>query len=185
MPLLPHLIDLGKELAHFSTTVVRVVPSPPAHRYGVEEHDNLHGHDRKDIDGCHVVSRNGGRHLGGSADEDEEDEVGREEDILRIMWRACWYVIETIQERVQLSVEMEEQERLRAANGGNGGGGPGSMPPPYSMSKISREGYREGEETYVVYEQYEGHELESFDGFNRGYDSDDESFGLQSGHDLM
>ncbi|KAG0290308.1 hypothetical protein BGZ96_006177 [Linnemannia gamsii] len=185
MPLLPHLIDLGKELAHFSTTVVRVVPPPPAHRYGVEVNAGLHGHDGKNVNVGHLSSSNGGRCLGGSADEDEEDEAEREEDILRVMWRACWDVIETIQERVQLSVEMEEQERLRAADGGNGGGGPGTILPPYSMSKISREGYREGEETYVVYEQYEGHELESFDGFNRGYDSDDESFGQQSGHDLM
>jgi hypothetical protein len=183
MPLLPHLIDLGKELAHFSTTVVRVVPPPPAHRFGVdEEDDDMLRHDGKDVNGSHVERNNGGRSLGGSADDDEEDEVGREEDILRVMWRACWDVIETIQERVQLSVEMEEEERRRAVNGG---GGPGAIPPPYSMSKISREGYREGEETYVVYEQYEGHELESFDGFNRGYDSDDESFGQQSGHDLM
>ncbi|KAF9156142.1 hypothetical protein BG015_007040 [Linnemannia schmuckeri] len=174
MPLLPHLIDLGKELAHFSTTVVRVVP-PPAHNYGVDVHDN----GGKDVDV--LGSSNGGRR-GGTADEDEEDEK-EEEDILRIMWRACWDVIETIQERVQLSVEMEEEERIRASNGGNGGGG--TMPPPYSMSKISREGYREGEETYVVYEQYEGHELESFDGYNRGYDSDDESFGQHSGQEQM
>ncbi|KAG0081732.1 hypothetical protein BGZ90_005375 [Linnemannia elongata] len=169
MPLLPHLIDLGKELAHFSTTVVRVVPPP---------NRNYDGGDGKEVD---VLDSSNGARRGGTADDDEEDEE-EEEDILRIMWRACWNVIETIQERVQLSVEMEEEERLRASNGGNGGGG--SMPPPYSMSKISREGYREGEETYVVYEQYEGHDLESFDGLNRGYDSDEESFGQHSGHDL-
>lgn len=174
MPLLPHLIDLGKELAHFSTTVVRVVPPPTQNYVGGGGHD----HDGKYVD---VLDSSNGARRGGTADDDEEDEED-EADILRIMWRACWDVIETIQERVQLSVEMEEEERLRASNGGNGGG---SMPPPYSMNKISREGYREGEETYVVYEQYEGHDLESFDGLNRGYDSDDESFGHHSGHDLM
>ncbi|KAK3847451.1 MAG: hypothetical protein J3R72DRAFT_165095 [Linnemannia gamsii] len=167
MPLLPHLIDLGKELAHFSTTVVRVVPPPP-HNY----EDNARDHDGKDVEDAD--DRNGGSGRGGGNGEEDE-----EEDILRVMWRACWDVIATIQERVQLSVEMEEEERLRAVNGG-------TMPPPYSSThKISREGFREGEETYVVYEQYEGHEHESFDGYNRGYDSDDESFGQHSGHDLM
>ncbi|KAG0280142.1 hypothetical protein BGZ95_011139 [Linnemannia exigua] len=167
MPLLPHLIDLGKELAHFSTTVVRVVPPPP-HNY----EDNIHDQDGKDAENAN--DRNGESGRGGENGGDDD-----EEDILRIMWRACWDVIATIQERVQLSVEMEEEERLRAVNGG-------TMPPPYSSThKISREGFQEGEETYVVYEQYEGHEHESFDGYNRGYDSDDESFGQQSGHDLM
>ncbi|KAF9909913.1 hypothetical protein EC991_007716 [Linnemannia zychae] len=165
MPLLPHLIDLGKELAHFSTTVVRVVPPPP-HNY----EDDVQDQDGKDV--VVVGDRNG---QGGNGEDQEE------EDILRVIWRACWDIIATIQERVQLSVEMEEEERLRAVNGG-------TMPPPYSSSsthKISREGFREGEETYVVYEQYEGTEHESFDGYNRGYDSDDESFGQQSGHDLI
>ncbi|KAF9934878.1 hypothetical protein FBU30_010145 [Linnemannia zychae] len=174
MPMLPHLIDLGKELAHFSTTVVRVVP-PPTQSYD----DGAHDQDGKDVDGFD-------RNEGGGNGEDEGDE----NDILRVMWRACWDVIETIQERVQLSVEMEEK-RLRAMGGsnngemGSGGGRGNMMPPPYSISKISREGYREGEETYVVYEQYEGHEHESFESYNRGYDSDDESFGQHSGHDLM
>ncbi|KAG0379177.1 hypothetical protein BGX24_001467 [Mortierella sp. AD032] len=167
MPLLPHLIDLGKELAHFSTTVVRVVPPPPQNY-----EDNAHYHDGKDVEDADDRNGISGRG-GGNGEEDEE------EDILRVMWRACWGVIATIQERVELSVEMEEEERRRAVNGG-------TMPPPYSSThKISREGFREGEETYVVYEQYEGHEHESFDGYNRGYDSDDESFGQHSGHDLM
>ncbi|KAF9124230.1 hypothetical protein BGW39_008339 [Mortierella sp. 14UC] len=168
MPLLPHLIDLGKELAHFSTTVVRVIPPPPPQNH----EDDVQDQDEKDV--VVVGDKNGGGR-GGNGENQEE------EDILRIMWRACWDVIATIQERVQLSVEKEEKELLRAFNGG-------TTPPPYNSSSthtISREGFREGEETYVVYEQYEGTEHESFDGYNRGYDSDDDSFGQQSGHDLM
>ncbi|KAF9096390.1 hypothetical protein BGX23_011464 [Mortierella sp. AD031] len=177
MPLLPHLIDLGKELAHFSTTVVRVVPPPPPPPHHYEDDDDVDdGQDQQD--GKDVGNRNGGGRRGNRNVERAEDE---DEDILRVMWRACWDVIETIQERVQISVELEEAERLQA----NGGIGGGMMPPPYGASKISREGYREGEETYVVYEQYEGHEHESFDGYRGGYDSDEESFGQHSGHDLM
>ncbi|KAG0349200.1 hypothetical protein BG004_000855 [Podila humilis] len=166
LPLLPHLIDLGKELSHFSTTVARVVPPWPS-----TESEGKAERPQADQNG-------GGRRTTEDCDEGEFDD-----DVLIRVGRVCWELIETIQERVELSVEMEQEERRRAAqgfnnNGGSGGGGYNSK------SKISREGSRDGEESYFVYEheqehdQVNDHDYESFEGYGgRGsYDSEDESF---------
>ncbi|KAG0087869.1 hypothetical protein BGZ92_006893 [Podila epicladia] len=170
LPLLPHLIDLGKELSHFSTTVARVVPQWPA--LYKEQGDNVAG----------------GANDNGDEDHDDEEEVVVDEDILRRVGRACWDIIETIQDRVEYSVQMEEQERRRAAQGyhGNNNYGSGNNVGVYSKSKVSREGSRDGEESYFVYEhdhQANDHDCESFEGYGRGsYDSEDESL-EHSGHE--
>ncbi|KAF9190279.1 hypothetical protein BGZ50_000310 [Haplosporangium sp. Z 11] len=131
MPLLPHLIDLGKELAHFTTTVARIVPPPPQ---GYEEE---------------YEGENNGRH----DETDEDDLLGGEDSILRNVGRVCWEIVATINERVQLSLDLE----------------------------VSREGSRDGEDSYVVYEHDDGNEndIESFDGYGRGFDSDNESLERQ------
>ncbi|KAI7821556.1 hypothetical protein BC939DRAFT_205245 [Gamsiella multidivaricata] len=177
MLLLPHLIDLGKELAHFTTTVARVVPPwPPMYD---EEEESREEQNPKN------KGRNGNNSEHQRLQELENQGAEGEEDIIRKVGRVCWDVIQTIQARVELSVQLEQEERLRAA-AATGGAGPG-MVQGYSKGKISREGFRDGEESYVVYEHYDGHdpETESFDGYGREYDSDDESFGQRSQHDMI
>ncbi|KAK3814447.1 MAG: Rho GTPase activation protein, partial [Benniella sp.] len=199
MPLLPHLIDLGKELAHFTTTVARVIPPWPQQqdaekvhlvKEAVEESNGLSQHELR----RRLMEGNLRDDINGRGDDGDDDHG----DILRKVGRACWDVIETIQERVELSVEVEQEERrlaaqamaaqVHAANGGIGegiglgvSGGIGMQ--GFPKGKPSREGSRDGEESYVVYEHYENHDLEaeSFDGYTRGYDSDDEQ---RSAHDL-
>jgi hypothetical protein len=203
MPLLPHLIDLGKELAHFTTTVARVIPP--------WRHSSFEQAQRQDAGKVHLVKEAVEESNGASQHElrrrlvegnPRDDINGRGDDgdddhgnILRRVGRACWDVIETIQERVELSVEVEQEERrlaamaaqVHAANGGvvegiglGVSGGTGMQ--GYPKGKTSREGSRDGEESYVVYEHYESHDLEaeSLDGCTRSYDSDDEQ---RSAHD--
>ncbi|KAF9282760.1 hypothetical protein BGZ74_002086 [Mortierella antarctica] len=174
LPLLPHLIDLGKELSHFSTTVARVVPQWPALYKGK------------------VDSAAGGANDDEDDDEDNEEEVVVDKDILRRVGRVCWDIIETIQNRVECSVQMEEAERRRAAQGYHGSnnnnnyGSGNNIGGMYGKSKVSREGSRDGEESYFVYEHdhhANDHDCESFEGYGRGsYDSEDESF-EHSGHE--
>ncbi|KAF9214660.1 hypothetical protein BGZ59_003298 [Podila verticillata] len=172
LPLLPHLIDLGKELSHFSTTVARVVPPWPAQYKGGK-----------------VDSAAGGANDGEEDDDDKEIEE-HNEDILRRVGRVCWDIIETIQERVELSVEMEQEERRRAAQGyNNGSSNTGNSGGVYGKGKVSREGSRDGEESYFVYEHdyhANDHDYESFEGYGReSYDSEDESFehsGYENNH---
>ncbi|KAI1295006.1 hypothetical protein EDD11_008058, partial [Mortierella claussenii] len=206
MPLLPHLIDLGKELAHFTTTVARVTQLYPhddsadAGPYGHESQEDplTKGRGNNGALNSHsFMTSQQPTYPQGNPKEYEP------EDILRVVARACWDIIETIQERVELSVELEQEERLQAAvaavaavggslPGGMAGGGGGANVGPmmyaqFAKSKVSREGSRDGEESYVVYE-HEGPDLdaESIDGYGRGvYDSDDESFGQQSAHELL
>ncbi|KAF9320931.1 hypothetical protein BG003_004213 [Podila horticola] len=171
LPLLPHLIDLGKELSHFSTTVARVVPQWPAQYKGKVDSAAGGANDDEDYD-------------------EEEEVVVEEEDILRRVGRVCWDIIETIQDRVELSVQMEEEERRRAAQGyhnGNHNNSSSNNGGVYGKSKVSREGSRDGEESYFVYEhdhQANDHDYESFEGYGRGsYDSEDESF-EHSGYEI-
>ncbi|KAF9327462.1 hypothetical protein BG006_009244, partial [Podila minutissima] len=174
LPLLPHLIDLGKELSHFSTTVARVVPQWPALYKGK------------------VDSAAGGANDDENDGHDDEEEVVVDKDILRRVGRVCWDIIETIQNRVEYSVQMEEAERRRAAQGYHGSndnnnyGSGNNVGGVYGKSKVSREGSRDGEESYFVYEHdhhANDHDCESFEGYGRGsYDSEDESF-EHSGHE--
>lgn len=168
LPLLPHLIDLGKELSHFSTTVARVVPPWPAQYKGGK------------VDSA----------AGGANDEDEDDDDEKveehDEDILRRVGRVCWDIIETIQERVELSVEMERRAAQGYNNGNDNNGNSGGV---YGKSKVSREGSRDGEESYFVYEHdhlANDNDFESLEGYGRGsYDSEDESFeysGYENNH---
>lgn len=206
MPLLPHLIDLGKELAHFTTTVARVIPPWPRSSYENEqqpEGGNGEGAEEKAPSGSVTprheqdqrprprprIKTDIARSVSGARDNDVDNG-----DILRLIGRTCWDVIETIQERVELSVQMEQEERLLAAQastqaqGANGGtvglgvSGLGVGAQGYTRGKTSREGSRDGEESYVVYEHYENQDMEaeSFDGYTRGDDSDDEQ---RSAHD--
>ncbi|KAG0259986.1 hypothetical protein BG011_002206 [Mortierella polycephala] len=147
MPLLPHLIDLGKELAHFTKTVARLIRPPPQGYEGEYEGQDYDRHDETD----------------------EDDLLDGEDSILRNLGRACWEIVATIDERVQLSLDLEHEERQRANDTPADG--------KYVKGKVSREGPRDGEESYVVYEHDDGNEndVESFDGCGRGYDSDDES----------
>ncbi|KAF9903339.1 hypothetical protein BX616_001663, partial [Lobosporangium transversale] len=192
MPLLPHMIDLGKELAHFTNTVARVIPHWP-HEYQVEA--EAAAEVMQDDEDLNV----NGNPFEGNDRQRQQYQLNcsneqREEDILRKVGQACWDVVETIQERVQLTVELEQEERLRtaaaaaavavAAGTSAGAGGAVGNLPYFSKAKVSREGFRDGEESYVVYEHYDGmdHELESFDGYER-FDSDDESFIQQSAYE--
>lgn len=196
MPLLPHLIDLGKELAYFTTTVARVVPPWPHSSFEQEQQGGgIDGVVKKSVKESKRSSLQGQRprkheNLAGDTLDGESD------DSLRKIGRACWDLIESIQERVQLSVEVEQEERRQAAqavaaqaaavaNGGRNGGVSGAAGVQrYPRGKATREGSRDGEESYVVYEHYENHDMEaeSFDGYTRSCDSDDEQ---RSAHDLI
>ncbi|KAF9573180.1 hypothetical protein EC968_008922 [Mortierella alpina] len=173
MPQLPHMTDLGKELAHFSTTVARVVSS--LINSLEQEQDDL-DKQQKTQNEAH-----------------SSDDV----EILRKVGRACWDIIETIQERVELNVVLEQEERIRAVEAAQGAnaaatgsfGGSvyvqaGAQSGMFAMSKVSREGSRDGQEPYVVYEHYDGdHDAASFDGYVRGYDSNEESFEQRPGYE--
>ncbi|KAF9358785.1 hypothetical protein BGX26_000928 [Mortierella sp. AD094] len=179
MPLLPHLIDLGRELALFTKTVARVIDSCPElyeDLFPVESHgpeQGMHGSDQQSY---------------------VDEEHGEDDDILRVVARACLFLLNTIKDRVDLSVEFERDERQRAALANNGSGkvllGMESISGlhGYTKCKTSKEASRDGEESIVVYETYDSHEHdgESFEGYVRsGYDSDDESFGRRSVHDVI
>ncbi|CAO3567599.1 unnamed protein product [Mortierella alpina] len=195
MPQLPHMIDLGKELAHFSTTVARVV-SPLLNSLeqdqDQQQQQQQQEDSRQELDHDDSERQRKGAHAACSSDDLE---------MLRKVGRACWDIIETIQERVELSVALEQEERIRAVEAAQGAnaaaaaaaagssGGPaygqaGAQSGMFAKSKVSREGSRDGEESYVVYEHYDGDpDAESFDGYVRGYDSDEESFDQRSGHE--
>ncbi|KAF9116060.1 hypothetical protein BGX27_005089 [Mortierella sp. AM989] len=164
MPLLPHLIDLGKELALFTKTVAHVIKTSP------EKYEDL----------LPLEDSSPGLEMNGSHSHVDEEQGREDEDILRTVARACLYLLNTIGERVDLSVEYEQRERQRAALIANGrviqelDGTHGIH--EYAMSKMSREASRDGEESIIVFENYDGHEVECFEGNMRGsYDSDDES----------
>ncbi|KAG0313980.1 hypothetical protein BGZ99_008442 [Dissophora globulifera] len=250
MPLLPHLIDLGKELALFTTTSARAVQKWMSERKDAGDYSEDGGSisrggsggrekNANDPDRSGDLEKNEARrHHPGEEDEEVGSEVEEgEEDIMSKVGRVCLEVIDTIRERVDLSVEVEQEERLRATEaiaanatttssssssssaynlnaasshyrGGSkamgaaistsaAGGTPGTATIGGGMmmlggigrsSKVSGEGSRDGDEsTYVVYEHYDGQDpdAESFDGYTRGYDSDDDSFGRRSVHDLI
>ncbi|KAF8962655.1 hypothetical protein BGZ46_001137, partial [Entomortierella lignicola] len=167
MPLLPHLIDLGRELALFTKTVARVIDSCP------ELYEDFFP-----VEGSNSgPEANRPGHVN-DGDQDEEDE-----NILRTVARACLFLLNTIKDRVDLSVEFEQKEQQRAELSANGFGrviqgmeGIQDYPP----GKMSRETSRDGEESIVIFETYDNHDVESFDGFVRGGDSDDE----RSLHDI-
>ncbi|KAF9291570.1 hypothetical protein BGZ68_003508 [Mortierella alpina] len=196
MPQLPHMIDLGKELAHFSTTVARVV-SPLLN--SLEQNEQQQPQQSQ-------LSQQSQQQEDPRQEQDESDKHQKDQnetcssddvEILRKVGRACWDIIETIQERVELSVALEQEERIRAVEvaqganaaatgsfGGSSYGQAGAQSGIFAKSKVSREGSRDGEESYVVYEHYDGDpDAESFDGYVRGYDSDEESFEQRSGHE--
>ncbi|KAF9431002.1 hypothetical protein BGZ94_000469 [Podila epigama] len=191
LPLLPHLIDLGKELSHFSTTVARVVPLWPTEEVALdpyEQQNEQHQHAKEGgvggMVGAAKENRDGNMQRRNSSEQHEEDE-----DILRRVGRVCWDLIETIQERVELSVEMEMEERRRAAQGyTHHEGGPHHQMASggYGKSKVSREGSRDGEESYIVYEhEIQDNDYESLEAYGRNsYDSEDESFEYSTTYDL-
>ncbi|KAF9984765.1 hypothetical protein BGZ75_003695 [Mortierella antarctica] len=199
MPQLPHMIDLGKELAHFSTTVARVV-SPLLN--SLEQNGQQQQQQREEGARQHQQEEEQQQEQDDSDNKQQKDQnetcSSDDVEILRKVGRACWDIIETIQERVELSVALEQEERIRAVEAvqGANAAATGSFGRPvydqvgvqssgmFAKSKVSREGSRDGEESYVVFEHYDGDpDAESFDGYVRGYDSDEESFEQRSGHE--
>ncbi|KAF9166003.1 hypothetical protein BGX20_000378, partial [Mortierella sp. AD010] len=177
MPHLPHLIDLGRELALFTKTVARVIDSCP------ELYEELFPVESSDAE-----------HEAHESDQQSYMEHGGEDDdILHVVARACLFLLNTVKDRVDLSVEFERDERQRAlASNGNGKALIGmeniSGLPGYPKGKTSREASRDGDELIVVYENYDSneHDGESFDGcVHNGYDSDDGSFGRRSAHNVI
>lgn len=224
LPLLPHLIDLGKELANFSATVARVIHLQDIYSDGEleeeeeEEEDeddgttlvggigngngSGHGHGNGDGNGHDHGNGKGDGHKDGVAPRAVDMNDRCEEDILRTVGRACWEVIHTVKERVELSVELEQQTFARATNGGIfqqyqhpfGQAShahahlPPKHPPSHGNGKISREGSREGEFQSFTHEQFfHSHDLEHPDVYIRGgsFDSDTDSFGQNSGHEVV
>ncbi|KAF9437305.1 hypothetical protein BGZ76_001254 [Entomortierella beljakovae] len=151
MPILPHLIDLGKELAFFTKFVERVLKASP-HLYEDLLYESNPGSDSEAAE----------HHPRTFINSEHDDE-----DILRRVARAYIFLDNTIRERVELSVDYEEQER--ASNGRVILGTEGIQ---LIRGKMSREASRDGEESIVVYEQYDCQE--SFDGYTGSYDSDDD-----------
>ncbi|KAG0057627.1 hypothetical protein BGZ83_007000 [Gryganskiella cystojenkinii] len=217
IPLLPHLIDLGKELATFSTTVARVIPWMEVYSDDEDDESALatNGNGNGNGNGHNNVNRSGDHKKSIPNDRGPDDgqilvnDRRQEEDILRTLGRACWDLIHMIKDRVELSVELEQQARVRATNGGihphqqqqqkrqqqqcqypQQQQQQNQQSPPSYSSKISCEGSRDGDFQLYSHDHYHGHidhdDLDHSESYLKGgFDSDDESFGQTSGHEVV
>ncbi|KAG0210298.1 hypothetical protein BGX28_009454 [Mortierella sp. GBA30] len=130
MPQLPHMIDLGMELANFATTVARSV-SPWPENGGQEEEEEAVVIDRQDqhkqgstsdsssqqpqaqipsssTATTQLQSKDISNDSETTQNGNKNDHKDDEDDILLTVSRASWEVIEIIRDRVRLSVEFDQ-----------------------------------------------------------------------------